>query len=248
MNIGIWISFLRSTPGTTTVGVSSTIAGGSFIRFFVAGVLFVRVVLSHGWEQGLRWAVSQFLLVADDLSRKTTKTCLLVCHLVLLVAESWDVKVRAEWINSSFWEKMEPACQGCSFIILCMIIGAVDLLTSRTMFALFSLKKFRVVLLLFPSMRITTLILLRTSIGVWGDDFVGLPILTHFVWVAVKWRLPPIILPVMSINASLTVMVIFPVWTPHCFEMKQIKIHIDHILLNQLHRNFTLIVSKWAKF
>jgi hypothetical protein len=152
MNIGIRISFLRSAPCTTTVGASSTIAGGGFIRFFIARVLFIRVVLSHWWEEGLRWAVSQFLLVADDLSRKTTKTCLFVCHLILLVAESWDVEVCAEWINSSFWEEMEPACQGCSFIILCMIIWAVDLFTSRTVFALFSLKKLWVILLLFPSM------------------------------------------------------------------------------------------------
>ena len=210
--------------------------------------MLVRVVLRHGWEERLGWAVPKFLLVADYLSRQTTKTCLLVCHLVLLMAKSLDVEIRTEWVHSRFWKKMEPACQRCSFVTLCMIVGAVDLLTSRTVLALFSFKKLRMVLLLFPSMWITTLILLRTSIRVRSDDLICLPILTHLLGVAVEWRFPPEILPIVCIHACLAVMVIFPVWTPYCFKMEQIKIHVYHILLYQLHRDLTFIVSERAKF
>jgi hypothetical protein len=50
----------------------------------------------------------------------------------------------------------------------------------------------------------------------------------------------------MRIDASLSVMIwIFvTVRTPHCLEMKQVKVHVDVELLNQLYRDLTLVVGK----
>ena len=52
----------------------------------------------------------------------------------------------------------------------------------------------------------------------------------------------------MSINAYLSVVVIFPVRTPNRLEVEHVEVHIKFILLDQLHRQLLLTVRKRAIF
>jgi hypothetical protein len=56
------------------------------------------------------------------------------------------------------------------------------------------------------------------------------------------------VLPVMSINADLAVVVILAVRAPDSLEKEHVEIHIDRVLLNQLNRQLALAVRERAEF
>jgi len=59
-------------------------------------------------------------------------------------------------------------------------------------------------------------------------------------------RLTAIVLPVVRIDASLAIVVVFAVRTPDRFEVEEVKVHVYRVLLDQLHRDLALTVREGA--
>ena len=95
-----------------------------------------------------------------------------------------------------------------------------------SMFALLGFKKIRVVFLLFPPMAKRTLILLTAPFLVIRNKSVRFPVGAHLMRILKLMGLASVVLPIVSIQAYLSVVVIFSIGTPNCFEMVHIKIHI----------------------
>lgn len=99
------------------------------------------------------WRVAaQLLLVAADFCGQPRKTGLLLCHLVLTLAEGANVEVSREGLHSCFREVLKPACKLASLVLLRVEVRAVDLLARARVFALFSLEEIWMVLQLLPTM------------------------------------------------------------------------------------------------
>ena len=104
------------------------------------------------------------------------------------------------------------------------------------------------ILLLLPSMRVLTLILIRATFSVWCYEAVSLPIWAHFAWVCEHWWLTAIVLPVVSIHTRLAIVIIFTVRTPHSFEVEHVEVHVNFIIFNKFYRQLLSIVGERTKF
>jgi len=120
--------------------------------------------------------------------------------------------------------------------------------TIITMQTRLQFKIVRVKLLFFPTMTKWTSILKIAAILIRSNKVFSMPIFAHFMRICKYRRFSSIILPIMSVNAHISFMVILPIRTPNCFEMENIKVHIRLKLLYQLNWQFSLIMSKGTEF
>lgn len=129
-----------------------------------------------------------------------------------------------------------------------MVVRAMRLLTSTSMQARLYLKKVRMKLLFFPSMAVRTFIFELASILIRSNEVFCMPVCAHLLCICENCWLSPIILPVMSIHTHVPFVVIFSVWTPYCFEMEDIKIHIRFKFFNELDRQIVLLMCERTEF
>ena len=101
-----------------------------------------------------------------------------------------------------------------------MIVGAVGLLTGVTVKALFRLEILGMELLLLPPVAINAPVLVLAAILVRGNEALGLPIGAALLRITKKLRFSSVILPVVCIDAKLSLVVALLVRTPYRFEMK----------------------------
>jgi hypothetical protein len=101
--------------------------------------------------------------------------------------------------------------------------------------AIFHLKIIWMEFLFFPSMAECAFIFQMTTIVVRCNEGFCLPILTDFLLIGEKIRFPSIILPIVSIDANVSLMVVFTIRTPNSLEMEYIEVHIFGELLNKLY-------------
>jgi len=123
----------------------------------------------------------------------------------------------------------------------------MDLFAPAGMLALFRLKEIRMVLLLFPAVRIFALVLHRAAFTVRSYYSISVPRRAHLGRVAVKRGFTAVILPIVRVDTSLSIVVIFSVRTPNSLEVKQIKIHVNLVALDQLDRDLVFCVGKGTK-
>lgn len=98
-------------------------------------------------------------------------------------------------------------------LALSMLLARIDFVVAR------------MILLLFPAVTIGAAILITTAVGVAPDEVLDFPILAKLFLIVVKLRLPPQVLPVVSINTIFLIMIFAP-WTPSCLKVKDIEIRI----------------------
>lgn len=81
-------------------------------------------------------------------------------------------------------------------------------------------------------MTLQAFVLIRTSIFVIVNELARPPIRTLVLLILVQLRFPPEILPIVRINANVSLVFGFIVWTPNAFEMEHIEIYIFGELVN----------------
>jgi hypothetical protein len=77
---------------------------------------------------------------------------------------------------------------------------------------------------------------------------VCLPVRAHRSTIAKDLRLTPVVLPIMCVYTHLSIVVVISVWTPDCFEMVKVEVHIYFVVFDQLYRQFFSTVSEAAVF
>ena len=117
--------------------------------------------------------------------------------------------------------------------MLAVVVRTVRLLAIGTVLALLDLEKVRMVFLLLPAVRVRTLILVLTALRVATNEVVHLPIGTHFALIGELRRPPTKVLPVVSINTRLSIVIILSIGTPHGLKVEHVEVHINDILLNE---------------
>lgn len=163
------------------------------------------------------------------------------------MAEGANVEVGREGLHSCFREVLKPACKLSSLVLLRVEVRAVDLLARARVFALFSLEEIWMVLQLLPTMRVAALVLQRAALGEGSNHPLSVPGLTHLRRVGVQSWPAAVVLPVVRIHTGFAVMIVLAVGAPNSLEVKEVEIHIDVVLLNQLDRDLLLIVREAAE-
>ena len=125
-----------------------------------------------------------------------------------------------------------------------MVVRAVLLLAGDTVLALLDFQEVRMVLLLFPAMRVGTLVLIGTSFCVRANEVVHLPARAHFARVSEHRGTPPVVLPIVRIHAYLSVVVILTIRTPHCLKYEHVEVHVNRMLLDELDGELALIMRE----
>jgi hypothetical protein len=127
-----------------------------------------------------------------------------------------------------------------------VVVGAVSLVALLSMSAWVQLVVLWMVLLLFPSMAQLTSVFVLAPIFVATDELARTPIRTLVFSVLVELGFPSKILPIMSIDAYITLMLTFVIGTPDRFEMKHVKVNVAMKLVDQFNRNLRLRMCKRA--
>jgi hypothetical protein len=98
--------------------------------------------------------------------------------------------------------------------------------------------------LFLPAMTKLTLVAFRTSIEV-GSYILGrFPVRANLRLVSEKIRLSPKVLPIMSVKANDSIMIIFFVRAPDSLEVIDVKIKVNDIVLNEIYRDLFPGVGK----
>jgi hypothetical protein len=116
-----------------------------------------------------------------------------------------------------------------------VIIWTVSFPAVPPMLAFFLLEEAWVVLLFLPAMREGALVLVGTAFLVARNEVASFPVGTHLLTrVLEDIGLSSVILPIMSVDTDLAIMVILAIRTPDCFEVKHVEVHVDFVLLDHL--------------
>ena len=151
------------------------------------------------------------------------------------VAEDWHVKVRGERYGPRFWKVLEPTGKRVLPVCFRVIVGTVRFLAAISMQALLNFEVLGVELLFLPAVAEGASVLVLAAVLVRCDEALGVPVLAHIFRVIEDRGLPPVVLPVVRINADISLVVVFPVGTPNSLEVKEVEVHVRLKLLNQLH-------------
>jgi hypothetical protein len=92
----------------------------------------------------------------------------------------------------------------------------------------------------------STTILNFASVFISSSVFFSFPATALCVWVFVLIRSASVILPVVGINAKITLMLFVTEWTPHCFKMEHVEIRVFFHFIKLCDRQFRLVMSKSA--
>jgi hypothetical protein len=86
--------------------------------------------------------------------------------------------------------------------------------------------------LFLPAVTKLTLVTFGTTIEVGGNILGGFPVWANLRLVSEKIRLSPEVLPIMSVKANDSIVIIFFVRAPDSLEVKDVKIKVNDIVLN----------------
>ena len=175
-------------------------------------------------------------LVADDLSSQRAEGGLLVRHILLPRAVAPQVKVALERLDPGLRKVFEALGKGVLPVMFTVEVRTMRLFAIGSVLALLHFKEVWVVLLLFPAVRVHTLVLIGAALRVRTDKVVDLPVLAHFARIHEHAGPAPVVLPVVRVHADLPVVVVLPVGAPDCFEEEHVEVHIDIVFLDQLNR------------
>lgn len=81
------------------------------------------------------------------------------------------------------------------------------------------------ILLLLPTMAKSASILVDAAIRIRSDEIFDFPIWAKFLPIFVNVRFSPQVLPIVSVDAALLVVILAP-GTPNCFEVKNVEIGV----------------------
>jgi hypothetical protein len=98
-------------------------------------------------------------LITYDLRRQTGEAGLLICDRILCSTVAVQVEIRLKGRDARLWEEAEPFGKWLLAVLLAMVVRTVRLLAVDTMLALLNLQEIRMVLLLLPTVRVGTLVL-----------------------------------------------------------------------------------------
>jgi len=104
----------------------------------------------------------------------------------------------------------------------------------------------RVILQLFPAMAFATVHMKLALFLILGDEVVGIPIGARYWLIVVIGRPSSEVLPVVGVVALASVVFDVVKGTPERFVMEDEKISVSLIVMNQLHSNLVLSMSKRA--
>lgn len=138
----------------------------------------------------------------------------------------------------------EPLRKRLLLILLIVEVGTVGLLTGLAMQTGLDLEEVRVELLFLPPVTVLALVLKLAAVLVRSDYFLCVPVLAQLIRVGEDGRLSPVVLPVVSVHTDVSLVVVLLVRTPNSFEVEEVEVHVRLELLNQLHGQVVLVVSK----
>ncbi len=106
----------------------------------------------------------------------------------------------------------------------------------------------RMILLFFPTMSSSASVLVFTAVNcIILDESLHFPVLALFLVIIIEMWLPPIILPIVSIDTGITRVISVTVGTPYCFEVKHVEVWVFRFhLMQQIDSQFSFIMSKGA--
>jgi len=103
-----------------------------------------------------------------------------------------------------------------------------------------------VILELFPPVAALAVEAVRASIAIVNDFFLSVPLSALLVFVRIQIWFAPVILPVVGIDARLPIVVLLLVGAPLRFEVKSVEVRVTVEPLDQINRDFSLVVRESA--
>lgn len=122
--------------------------------------------------------------------------------------------------------------------LLRVIIRTMRLNTSCAIVAFIDLIIIRMKLLFLPSVAELAFEFVWTALSIARYHFRRRPIGAQFFRIGEYLRFPPEILPIMSINAYIPLVIIFVIGTPNRLEMVEVEISIPFKVLDHFYRDF----------
>ena len=95
---------------------------------------------------------------------------------------------------------------------------------------------------LFPAVAHLAMQPVRARILIVHNFRIGVPERALLIFVLIEVWLPPIVLPVVRKNALDTIVVFVRVRAPFCFEVERIEVSVPVKLIQQINRNFRVVV------
>jgi hypothetical protein len=129
-----------------------------------------------------------------------------------------------------------------------VVVGTVRLLTAVPVQTLLHFKKVGVEFLLLPPVTVGTPVLKRAAVLERGYEVLGMPVRTHLLRVGKDRGLASIVLPIVSVHADVTLVVILTVGTPNRLEVEEIEVHIGLKFLYQLNRELLFAMCEGTEF
>ena len=128
-----------------------------------------------------------------------------------------------------------------------MVVRAV-LFFATLCLALWHLVVFWMEVAFFPAVRFRAVFSFIACIFVIVNRLVLVPFFTDLGLIKVDFVFAPVVLPVVSVHASIPLMSFLVIRTPNRLEVKHVEVFVFLKQVNQINRNFILTVSEWAKF
>ena len=100
--------------------------------------------------------------------------------------------------------------------------------------ALMSFEILRMILKFLPTVATFAIKAILTCVTVVNYLILSIPLGALMILIGVEVWLSAVVLPVVSIDALLAIMILFLVWTPLSFEMKRIEVVVPVKSLNQV--------------
>ena len=228
--VGFWLMSATNWPLCTSRTVCACIA--LFLSKSVAQSLSckTRPRLKVLTEEG-KWSI------LDRRIPFLSQTCLQICQF-------WKVKAR--------WKISDPAARQRNKILrslspqLSLVQPWTMLVFAVYCHALMSFEILRMIFKFFPTVATFAIKAILTCVTVVNYLILSIPLGALMILIRVEVWLSAVVLPVVSIDALLAIMVLFLVWTPLSFEMKRIKVVVPVKSLNQVDWDLWFVVSESA--
>ena len=161
----------------------------------------------------------------------------------MLLPKSLLIKIAREVDRPALRKELEKFWQGFSFFILAMVVRAVQFFATLGL-ALLHLVVFWMENILLPAMGFLAKFASITRVFVIGNRLVLVPFFTALGLIKVEFVLAPVVLPVVSVHASIPLMSFLVIRTPHRLEVKHVEVFVSLKLVNQINRNFIVTVGE----
>lgn len=151
------------------------------------------------------------------------------------VSKDWNIKISWKRYCPCLWKHLKPILERILAIKFCVKVWTMRLFAVISVQTLLQFKVIWMKFLFLPTVTKRTSVLHATTIFIRSNKVFSMPILAHLHLIIKDRRLSSIVLPVMSIYANISLMIILTIRTPHSFKMKNIEVHIWLKFLNQFY-------------